>query len=160
MMDINIIAVGKINQDYITAGVEEYSRRLSSYCDLNIIEAREEKMSGQGGDKASEKIKKKEGERLLERLPDRGYNIALDARGKPMTSEGLAKSINNLQVQGYSCLNFIIGGSLGLSEELLDSVDYSLSLSRMTFTHQMIRLILLEQLYRAFKIKEGEPYHK
>ncbi len=160
MMEINVIAVGRIKQNYIIQGVEEYSRRLSSYCDLNIIEAKEVKISNQSGEKASEKIKKREGERLLERIPDRGYDIALDARGKPMTSEGLAKSIKNLQVQGYSRLNFVIGGSLGLSQELLDSVDYSLSLSRMTFTHQMIRLILLEQLYRAFKIKEGEPYHK
>lgn len=159
MMDINIIAVGKIKENYIINGINEYSKRLSSYCDLNIIEVKEAKMDKES-QKAGDRIKKKEGERLWEKLPDNGYDIALDASGKPMTSEGLAKSISNLQVQGYSSLNFIIGGSLGLSSELLEKVDYTLSLSRMTFTHQMIRLILLEQLYRAFKIKAGEPYHK
>lgn len=159
MMEVNIITVGKIKENYIINGINEYSRRLSSYCNLNIIEVKEAKID-KDNQKASERIKKKEGQRLLDKLPDRGYDIALDASGKPMTSEGLAKSINNLQVQGYSRLNFIIGGSLGLSGELLEKVDYSLSLSRMTFTHQMIRLILLEQLYRAFKIKAGEPYHK
>lgn len=158
-MDINVVAVGKIKEDYIINGINEYSKRLSSYCDLNIIEVKEAKIDN-GSQKASEKIKRKEGERLKEKLPQNGYDIALDASGKPMTSEGLAKSIKNLQVQGYSRLNFIIGGSLGLSPELLEKVDYTLSLSRMTFTHQMIRLILLEQLFRAFKIKAGEPYHK
>ncbi|SDM15815.1 23S rRNA (pseudouridine1915-N3)-methyltransferase [Halarsenatibacter silvermanii] len=160
MMEINVIAVGKIKEDYIVQGINEYTQRLSSYCNLNIIEVKEASMAGKNEKNAGDIIKKKEGERLLEKLPERGYDIALDARGKPMTSEGLAKSINNLQVKGHSSLNFLIGGSLGLSEEVLDSVDYSLALSRMTFTHQMIRLILLEQLYRAFKIKSNEPYHK
>ena len=159
-MEINVVAVGKIREDYIVQGIKEYSQRLSSFCNLNILEVKAANISGNSGGGAGDKVREKEGERLLDKLPPRGYNIALDASGKPMTSEGLAKSIENLQVQGHSKINFMIGGSLGLSSEVLERADYKLSLSRMTFTHQMIRLILLEQLYRAFKIKSGEPYHK
>lgn len=159
MMTINIVAVGKIKEDYINRGISEFSKRLSNYCNLNIFEVDHENIpknsSGQ-----TEMIKNKEGKRILARIPENSYKIVLDVKGKPMTSKGLASSIQNLQVQGWSTLTFIIGGSLGLSEKVLDSADYQLSLSHMTFTHQMIRLILLEQIYRAFKIMSGEPYHK
>lgn len=159
MMTINIIAVGKIKEDYINKGISEFSKRLSNYCNLNIIEVDHENipknLSGQ-----TEMVKNKEGKRILARIPENSYKIVLDVKGKPMTSKGLANSIQNLQVQGRSNLTFIIGGALGLSEKVIDSSDYQLSLSHMTFTHQMIRLILLEQVYRAFKIISGEPYHK
>ena len=160
MMTINIIAVGKIKEDYITRGIAEYASRLENYCNLNIQEVQQEKISGEPSQASSEKIKKREGRRIISRIPEHGYTIVLDVKGKPMTSEGLAKSLSNLQVQGESEVSFIIGGTLGISQEVLDAADYSLSLSHMTFTHQMIRLILLEQIYRAFKIIANEPYHR
>ncbi|MGM0420589.1 MAG: 23S rRNA (pseudouridine(1915)-N(3))-methyltransferase RlmH [Bacillota bacterium] len=158
-MKINLVAAGKINEDYIKKGIEEFSQRLSNYCKLNIIEIEHEHIP-QNTKGISDKIKAKEGIRLLEKVPENSYIIALDVKGKPMTSKGLAHSLQNLQVQGRSNITFIIGGPLGLSQEIIAEADYQLSLSHMTFTHQMIRLILLEQLYRAFKIISGEPYHR
>ena len=158
-MDVRVIAVGKIKQDYAQQGINEFSKRLGRYCDLEIKEVKAERIEKNLSQKEMDKIKKKEGERIISALNDRAYTIALDANGKAMTSEGLAKSIGNLQVQGYSSIEFVIGGALGLHENIKEAADYLLTFSHLTFTHQMVRLILLEQVYRAFKIKHNEPYH-
>ena len=158
-MNIRIIAVGKIKQNYAQQGIDEFSKRLSRYCNLEIIEVDDERIDNNLSQKEMNQIKKTEGERIISALNERAYTIALDSNGKPMTSEGLAKSIKNLQVQGYSSIEFVIGGALGLHDNVTKAADYILTFSHLTFTHQMIRMILLEQIYRAFKIKNNEPYH-
>lgn len=158
-MEINIISVGKLKERYLQEGIDEFIKRLRPYSRIRIIELTDERIAANPSPKEQEAIKNKEGERILNSLEERSYVIALDVKGKPMSSEGLARSIQNLQVQGYSSISFIIGGALGLSKEVLKRADYRLSLSHMTFTHQMVRLILIEQIYRAFKIIRGEPYH-
>jgi len=159
-MKLNIIVVGKIKQRYIQVGIDDFKKRLEKYSEVNVIEVKGEKIDSSQSSKQIEQMKEREGERILARIPGDSYVFGLTVKGKPMTSKGLAKSIQNLQVQGYSEFTFLIGGAMGLSQVVLDEVDYQLSLSHMTFTHQMIRLILLEQIYRALKIKRGEPYHK
>lgn len=160
-MNITLIAVGKMKEAYLLDGLEDYVDRIKHYCNLDIIEVDPARSKHKKNDSQIEKIKEEEGKKILDKLPDgKNYIIALDRQGKPVTSEGLAKSIKNLQVRGESNISFIIGGSHGLSEEVLNKSDYKMSLSYMTFTHQMSRLILLEQLYRAFKILNNEPYHK
>lgn len=158
-MEINIISVGKLKERYLQEGIDEFIKRLRPYSRIRIIELTDERIAANPSPKEQEAIKNKEGERILNSLEERSYVIALDVKGKPMSSEGLARSIQNLQVQGYSSISFIIGGALGLSKEVLRRADYRLSLSHMTFTHQMVRLILIEQIYRAFRIIRGEPYH-
>ncbi|WP_027339609.1 23S rRNA (pseudouridine(1915)-N(3))-methyltransferase RlmH [Halonatronum saccharophilum] len=158
-MKVRVISVGKIKESYIMQGINEFTKRLQRHVDLEVIEVKDEKIGGSLSSAEVEGIKKEEGQRILERLDARSYTIALDPQGKHMSSEGLAKSISNLQVQGYSSIEFIIGGALGLHKSVRDRSDYILSFSHMTFTHQMARLILLEQVYRAFKIIKGEPYH-
>lgn len=158
-MEINIIAVGKIKQAYLQQGINEYSKRLQPYTAVNITEISDERIANNPSKAEVEQIKNREGDKLFSSLPENTYTIALDIKGKPMSSEGLAKSIKNLQVRGYSSITFVIGGALGLSKEILNKADFRLSFSHMTFTHQMIRLLLIEQVYRAFKIIRGEPYH-
>ena len=158
-MNLNIITVGKIKENYIKSGIDKFRQRLSRYTDVNMVEVKSSRIPNNPSGAQIEQIKVEEGERLLNSLPEASYKITLDVKGKPMTSEGLAKSIQNLQVKGYSDISFIVGGPHGLSDQIIDKADYNLSLSHMTFTHQMIRLILLEQVYRAFKIINGEPYH-
>ena len=158
-MQINIIAVGKIKKDFIQMGIDEYLKRLSRYTKVNIIEVKDEKIPGNASDAEIEQIKEKEAERILERIPGNSYVIALEVRAKTMTSEGLAKWIKNKQVQGWSNITFIIGGAVGLHPKISEQANLPLSFSYMTFTHEMIRMILLEQVYRAFKIMNNEPYH-
>lgn len=158
-MDINIIAVGRVKSSFLEPALEEYKKRLQRFCSLNIIEVEAEHLAKNPSQKDIEKLQQIEGSRILEKIPERSYVFALDVKGKPMRSTGFAKSIQNLQLRSYSSLTFIIGGATGLSEFILQKADYRLSLSHMTFTHQMIRLILLEQIYRAFKINNNEPYH-
>lgn len=158
-MEINILAVGKVREDYLQIGIDEYVKRLRPYTRVNMIEITDERIPSNSDKGQIEQIKEREGERILAGIPKNTYTIVLDVKGKPMASPGLAKSIKNLQLKGYSSITFIIGGALGLSKEVLKAGDYRLSLSHMTFTHQMVRLILLEQVYRAFKIIRGEPYH-
>ncbi|MGM0370828.1 MAG: 23S rRNA (pseudouridine(1915)-N(3))-methyltransferase RlmH [Bacillota bacterium] len=158
-MEIRIIAVGKINQNYAQQGINEFSKRLTNYCNLTITEIDDERINNNLSSKEIEQVKETEGEKIIATSNDRSYTIALDPNGKAMTSEGLAKSISNLQVQGYSSIEFIIGGALGLHQNVREAADYVLTFSHLTFTHQMIRLVLLEQIYRAFKIKNNEPYH-
>lgn len=160
-MNITLITVGKMKEAYLIEGFKDYVDRIKHYCNIEMKEIKPEKNKHKKTDSQIEIIKDKEGKRILEKLPEgKNYIIALDRKGKPVTSEGLAKSIKNLQVRGESEVTFIIGGSHGLSEQVLEKSDYKMSLSYLTFTHQMSRLILLEQLYRAFKILNNEPYHK
>ena len=159
-MKITILCVGKIKETYLRDAVAEYSKRLTRYTDLQIVEVTDEKTPDGASAAEEAKIRRTEGERLLKALKQDAYNVALAIDGKNLSSEELSGKIDELCVGGVSHICFIIGGSLGLSEEILKACDYRLSFSRMTFPHQLMRVILLEQIYRAFKIRAGEPYHK
>lgn len=158
-MDINIITVGNLSSSFLKPGIREFKKRLGRYCNLEITEIEAETIPKNPSEKDIAALQALEGERIINKIPERSYVFALDVKGKPMTSTGFAKSLNNLQVRGYSSFTFIIGGATGISDFVLQEADYKFSLSHMTFTHQMIRLILLEQIYRAFKINNNEPYH-
>ena len=159
-MRINIVCVGKIKEKYLKLGIDEFKKRLSKYCKLEIIELDDEKAPENLSDKEMLMIKEKEGKKILSKIKDNSYVIALAIDGKNLSSEELAETINKLGVRGVSNITFVIGGSLGLSDEVLSRADYKLSFSKMTFPHQLMRLILLEQVYRAYRINNGEPYHK
>lgn len=159
-MRINIVCVGKIKEKYLKLGIDEFKKRLSKYCKLEIIELEDEKAPENLSDKEMLMIKEKEGNKILSKIKDNSYVIALAIDGKNLSSEELAETINKLGVRGISNITFVIGGSLGLSDEVLSRADYKLSFSKMTFPHQLMRLILLEQVYRAYRINNGEPYHK
>lgn len=159
-MNIDIAAVGKIKEKYLAEGIMEYSKRLGRYCSLRILEVEDEKTPETMSDREKEEVKRKEGERLLSRIPDQALVIALAIDGKQLSSEELSERISDLMVKGTSHIVFVIGGSLGLSDEVLARSQMKLSFSRMTFPHQLMRLILLEQIYRAFRIIKNEPYHK
>ena len=159
-MRINIVCVGKIKEKYLKLGIDEFKKRLSKYCKLEIIELEDEKAPENLSDKEMLMIKEKEGKKLLSKIKYNSYVIALAIDGKNLSSEELAETINKLGVRGISNITFVIGGSLGLSDEVLSRADYKLSFSKMTFPHQLMRLILLEQVYRAYRINNGEPYHK
>lgn len=159
-MNITIISVGKLKEKYLKLGIEEFSKRLSKYCKINIIEVPDEKAPESLSPAEMEAIKAKEGEGILKHIKEGMYVIALDIKGKMLSSEELAAHLENLGVIGNSNIVFVIGGSLGLSKKVLDRSDYRLSFSLMTFPHQLMKLILLEQIYRAFRIMKNEPYHK
>lgn len=159
-MRINIVCVGKIKEKYLKLGIDEFKKRLSKYCKLEIIELEDEKAPENLSDKEMLMIKEKEGKKILSKIKDNSYVIALAIDGKNLSSEELAETINKLGVRGISNITFVIGGSLGLLDEVLSRADYKLSFSKMTFPHQLMRLILLEQVYRAYRINNGEPYHK
>ena len=159
-MRINIVCVGKIKEKYLKLGIDEFKKRLSKYCKLEIIELEDEKAPENLSDKEMLMIKEKEGKKILSKIKDNSFVIALAIDGKNLSSEELAETINKLGVRGISNITFVIGGSLGLSDEVLSRADYKLSFSKMTFPHQLMRLILLEQVYRAYRINNGEPYHK
>lgn len=159
-MKITIIAVGKIKEKYIKQGIKEFKKRLSNYTKLNIIEIPDEKAPENLSEKEMEIVKDTEGENILKKLDNYSYVIALDKDGDQLSSIDFANKIKKLTVQGNSSFTFIIGGSLGLSDEVLKKSNLKLSFSKMTFPHQLFRLILLEQVYRAFRINRGEPYHK
>lgn len=159
-MRISVVCVGKIKEKYFTMGIDEYSKRLSRYCKLDIIEVPDEKTPDNASEAEELMIKKKEGERILKHIKDGAYVIALAIEGKMLTSEELAEKIDKLGIGGDSHIVFVIGGSLGLDKTVLDRADYKLSFSKMTFPHQMMRMVLLEQVYRGYRIMKGEPYHK
>lgn len=159
-MRITVVCVGKIKEKYFTMGIDEYSKRLSRYCKLEIIQVPDEKTPDNASEAEELMIKKKEGERILKNIKDNAYVIALAIEGKMLTSEELADKIDKLGVGGDSHIVFVIGGSLGLDDEVLKRADYKLSFSKMTFPHQMMRMVLLEQIYRGYRIMNGEPYHK
>ncbi len=159
-MKITLICVGKLKEKYLTQGVEEYVKRLSRYCSLDIIELADEKTPDNASSIVEDLIKKKEGERILKVLKDDSYCITLAINGVMLSSPELAEKIDTLGVSGTSHISFVIGGSLGLSEEVMKRADYKLSFSKMTFPHQLMRMILLEQVYRAYRIIHNQPYHK
>ncbi|WP_062109748.1 23S rRNA (pseudouridine(1915)-N(3))-methyltransferase RlmH [Bacillus niameyensis] len=159
-MKITIISVGKLKEKYLKQGIQEYLKRLSAYAKVEIVEVADEKAPENLNEADMEIVKKKEGERILSHLSQDTYVITLEINGKMLTSEQLAAKIDELATYGKSKIAFIIGGSLGLSEEVQNRSDYALSFSKMTFPHQLMRLILLEQVYRGFRIIRGEPYHK
>lgn len=159
-MDINIVAVGKIRERYIRDAIEEYVKRLRPYCRLSIIEVTEQQVPQNLSKADIESVKIKEGRAILEHIKGNEYIIVLAIEGTMMPSERLAGYISDLMISGHSSITFIIGGSLGLSSEVLARADMLLSFSPMTFPHQLMRLILLEQIYRCFKINSNEPYHK
>lgn len=159
-MKITVIGVGRLKEKYWQAAIDEYSKRLSKYVKLDIIEVPDEKAPENLRAAEEEIVKKNEGERILKNIKDGAYVIALAINGKMLGSEELSEFLNERMVRGAGHIVFVIGGSLGLSPEVLDRADYKLSFSKMTFPHQMMRVILLEQFYRAVKIMKNEPYHK
>lgn len=159
-MKITVITVGKIKEKYLKDAISEYSKRLGRYCRLEMIEVADEKTPDQAGAALEDAIRNKEGERILHYVKDDMYVITLEIAGKMLTSEQLAQKIETLGIRGQSHIAFIIGGSIGLGKEVLKRSDYALSFSKMTFPHQLMRVILLEQVYRSYRIINGEPYHK
>jgi 23S rRNA (pseudouridine1915-N3)-methyltransferase len=159
-LKINIVCVGKLKEKYWIEAVAEYAKRLSSYCTLSLEEVKEERLPENASKANEEEVLVEEGKRILKHIKSQSYVIALEIKGEKISSEGLAEKLYDLGLQGKSDVTFIIGGSLGLSREVLEKADFRLSFSKMTFAHQMMRLILLEQLYRSYKIIKNEPYHK
>ncbi|CDF59012.1 23S rRNA (pseudouridine(1915)-N(3))-methyltransferase RlmH [Thermobrachium celere] len=159
-MNIIIISVGKLKEKYLKEGINEYLKRLSKYAKVDIIEVPDEKAPDNLSPKEEELVKEKEGQGILKHIKDNMYVVALDIKGKQLSSEELAEFLSQRALLGESSIAFIIGGSLGLSQSVLNRANYKLSFSKMTFPHQLMRLILLEQIYRGFRIINGEPYHK
>ena len=159
-MNITLISVGKLKEKYLKLGIEEFAKRLSKYCKLEMIELDDEKCPENLSPKDMLIVKDKEGKKILSKVKGNSYVIALAIDGKNLSSEELADTMGKLAVRGHSNVTFVIGGSLGLSDEVMKRADYKLSFSRMTFPHQMMKLILLEQVYRAYRINNNEPYHK
>ena len=159
-MKITLITVGKIKEKYFTDAISEYSKRLSRYCKMDIIEVPDEKTPDGASETLETQIKDKEGEKILAKIPDGAYVVALAIEGKMLDSEELADKMEKWNVSGISHVVFVIGGSLGLSAKVLNRADFKLSFSKMTFPHQLMRVILLEQIYRSFRIRNNEPYHK
>ena len=159
-MKITLICVGKLKEKYLTMGVAEYAKRLSRYCSLDIIELADEKTPDNASEAFEQSIKKKEGERILKYVKDDSFIIALAIDGTMLSSEEFAYKIDTLGVTGTSHITFLVGGSLGLADEVLKRADFKLSFSKMTFPHQLMRLIFLEQIYRAYRINHNQPYHK
>lgn len=159
-MRIDIVTVGKVKEKYLRDAIAEYSKRLSRYCRLAVLEVPDEKTPEHAPEGLERQIKEKEGERILKHLRDGAFVIALAIEGRMLSSEQLAARLEDLGVHGTSHIQFVIGGSLGLDPRVLSRADMLLSFSPMTFPHQLMRVILLEQVYRAYKINAGEPYHK
>ncbi len=159
-MKISILSVGKIKEPYLKDAIAEYTKRLNRYCKLEIIEVADEKAPENASPAEKEAILEKEASRLQKHLKEDAYTITLEIEGSQLSSEELAQKIDTLATHGKSHLQFVIGGSLGLAKSITSHTDYSLSFSRFTFPHQLMRVILLEQIYRSYKIISGEPYHK
>ena len=159
-MNIRIVCVGKLKDKYLKEACDEYVKRLTKYCRLDIIELKEAKLPENASPADEEKVKIDEGKAILSKLFEKEYVITLEVLGKQLSSIELAEKISNLGVSGNADIAFVIGGSLGLSEEVSKRSNFSLSFSKLTFTHQMMRVLVLEQIYRAFKIARNENYHK
>ena len=159
-MKITLVTVGKIKEKFYTDAIAEYTKRLSRYCKLEIVQVADEKTPDKASETEERQIKEREGKRVLAQIKEGAYVIALAIQGEMLSSEQLAGKLERLGIEGQSQLVLVIGGSLGLSEGVLRRADYQLSFSRMTFPHQLMRVILLEQLYRSYRIIQGEPYHK
>ncbi len=159
-MKISIIAVGKIKEKYFIDAVSEYKKRLQAYVEIEIIEVADEKIPDKASLKEEESIKRKEGDKLLQKIKKNDFVVLLDLHGKEMDSISFSNFLDNKMTEGISSFSFVIGGSLGLSKEVIERANFRLCLSPMTFTHQFTRVIILEQIYRAFKILHHETYHK
>lgn len=159
-MNIKLVTVGKLKEKYLKDAIAEYTKRLGRYCKLEIVELPDEKTSENASQKEEELVREKEGRNIISKIKDSEYVIALDLKGKQLSSEELAEFISEKGVIGRPDLTFIIGGSLGISQEVLARADYKLCFSKMTFPHQLFRVMLLEQIYRGFRINSGSPYHK
>lgn len=158
-MRFYVVCIGKLKDAYLRDGVAEFVKRMRPYGGITITELNESKIGDKPSDADRKQVVDEEGERLLKAVPKNAYTVLLDVYGKTMSSEDLAKTVAKLEVDGISDMAFIIGGAFGVSEALRQSVNYKLSFSLMTFTHQMVRLLLVEQIYRASKINRNEPYH-
>lgn len=159
-MEIRILTVGKIKEKYLNDGISEYAKRLSRYCKLTFCQVADEKTPDKASEAQNRRIKEIEGERLMKHIREQDYVIALAIDGKMLDSVELSGMIGRLGVEGKSSVAFVIGGSLGLDDAVLGRADYRLSFSRMTFPHQLMQMILLEQIYRGYRILHNEPYHK
>ncbi len=159
-MHIRILAVGSIKEAYFRNAIDEYKKRLGRYCKLEIVELKDEKTSEKASDAQNEKLRSVEAERIMSKLSKDDFVVVLAIDGHKLSSTSFAKKIEDWEVKSASKLSFIIGGSIGLAESVYRRADYSLSFSDMTFPHQLMRVILLEQIYRAYRIKNNEPYHK
>ncbi|WP_010681335.1 23S rRNA (pseudouridine(1915)-N(3))-methyltransferase RlmH [Acetivibrio cellulolyticus] len=159
-MKITLVVVGKLKEKYLKEGISEYSKRLSRFCELQIVEVDDEQAPENLSEAQEVQVKRKEAERILKKVKDGSALIVLDLKGKKLDSEGFAEKLNSFFISGKSHLTFVIGGSLGLDDEIIQKADFRLCLSDMTFPHQLARLILLEQIFRGFKILNGETYHK
>lgn len=159
-MKITVLCVGKIKEKFFSDAIKEYTKRLSRYCKPEIIEVADEKTPDHASAHEEKLIRKKEGDRLRKYIREGSYVIALAIEGKQMSSEDFSDKLKSLGIHGESHLLFLIGGSIGLEKELLEDADFLLSFSKMTFPHQLMRVVLLEQIYRGYRIMNGEPYHK
>ena len=159
-MKIRIICVGKIKENFYREAIAEYAKRLSKFTSFSIVEVPDEKTDEKASQKENELVLSKEGKRILEQIGNDDYVISLCIEGKPLSSVDFSKKISDVLLNGYSNIDFLIGGSLGLSDEVKKRSDFKLSFSEMTFPHQLMRVVLSEQIYRAFKIINNEPYHK
>jgi 23S rRNA (pseudouridine1915-N3)-methyltransferase len=159
-MKITLLTVGKVKEKYLKDAIAEYSKRLSKYCKLEIVEVADEKTPDQASEVVENNIREKEGERLQKYIREDAFVITLEIKGKQLASEELAGKIEGLGVSGTSHIIFVIGGSIGLGSGIIKQSDYALSFSKMTFPHQLMRVILLEQIYRSYRIIQKEPYHK
>ena len=159
MLNINIICIGKIKENYLKDAISEYSKRLSKFCNLNIIELSDEKLPSKLNDSIINEIKNKECNKIIQNIKKDSYVICLDLKGKQFSSEEFSGKLDNIALNFNSSITFIIGGTLGLNEEVLSLSNEKICFSKMTFPHQLIRVFLLEQLFRAFKISNNETYH-
>lgn len=159
MLNINIVCVGKIKENYLKDAISEYSKRLSKFCNLNIIELSDEKLPSKLNDSIINEIKNKECSKMIQAIKKDSYIICLDLKGKQFSSQEFSEKIDNIALNFNSSITFIIGGTLGLNEEILSLSNEKICFSKMTFPHQLIRVFLLEQLFRAFKISNNETYH-
>ncbi len=159
MLNINIVCVGKVKEDYLKSAIAEYSKRLSKYCNLQIIELQDEKLPAKLNPSIINEIKDKESKKIIDSLKKDSYIFALDLKGKQFTSEEFSEKIDDIALNYNSSITFIIGGTLGLTDEVLSLSTEKISFSKMTFPHQLMRVFLLEQIFRAFKISKGETYH-
>ena len=158
-MRFYIVCIGKLKDAYLREGVAEFVKRMRPYGGITITELKESKIGDKPSDADRKQVVAEEGDRLLKAVPKNAYTVLLDVYGKTMSSEELAKTVSKLEVDGVSDMAFIIGGAFGVSDTLRQTANYKLSFSPMTFTHQMVRLLLVEQIYRASKINRNEPYH-
>ena len=159
-MKITLITVGKIKEKYLKDAIAEYTKRLSKYCKLKMIEVEDEKTPNQASNTMEEAIRDREGARILRHIKEDSYVVSLEIKGKMLSSEQLADKIENLGIAGTSHIYFVVGGSIGLSTEVTKRANFALSFSAMTFPHQLMKVILLEQIYRSYRIISKEPYHK